>query len=149
LVLLLRALVGDALAATDLGERGQHGVAGQAGVAQHPGRLARDLQEGQEQVLGGDVLVRQAGGLGERLLQDLPGRGREVQLLLRAVHLGDTCQRLLGPVAKDPRGLAEPLEHRIDHAVGIGQEGIQHVSRFDQLVVPVTGQLLSGPQGLL
>ena len=57
LELVLRVLVGDAMAAAHLVERLEQLVAGGAGAAQCVARLPRMGGDGQHQVLGGDVLV--------------------------------------------------------------------------------------------
>ena len=63
LVLLLRVLVGHALTSAHLGERRQHAVTREAGLLEDACRARVDLEQRQQQVLGGDVLVGERFGL--------------------------------------------------------------------------------------
>ena len=88
LVLVLGALVGDALAAADLLQRLEHLLLGDPQRLEQCLRPALDLQEGQQQVLDRDVLVLHPLGLGLRGLEDLVELGADRQLA--AGHLGKT-----------------------------------------------------------
>ena len=118
LVLVLRVLVGHALAAADIGERRQDPIRRQAVLLQQAGagRAAGLAGDGEEQVLGADVLVLQPAGFG------LCQIGHQLQArrdggLRSAVHLrllADRGSRVAGERGRVELQLAQ---QRRDHAV--------------------------------
>jgi hypothetical protein len=123
LVLLLRVLAGHPVAAADLLEGAQQLV---------PGHL-QPVGQGQQQVLGGEVLVTEGLALVVTPLQHLAQVAAE--LGVGAVGLGQGGQRLLHPVAQLERGPPHLLEDGQDHALGLAQQGGEQVVGGDLGVV--------------
>ncbi len=90
----LRAGVGDGLVAADLHQRLQEDVPADAEALQHPGRRFVEVDDRQEQVLRGHVLVTELAGDGRGL-----GQGffhGVAQVGFRPLHLGQGGQFLIG-----------------------------------------------------
>ncbi len=142
LVLVLGVLVGDGLAAPDILEGDQRGLAGDTGVGQHPRGRVLAAQQAQEDVLRRHVLVRwELLHFLPRAVEQLDGGRGHPRFRRAAVDLGDPVEDLLGAVAKHARRPPELLQQRVDHAVRVGQQRMQDVGGFDQLVVALPGEL--------
>jgi hypothetical protein len=144
LVLVLRVLVGDAVRAADLGDRGGELVAGRAGID------ARVAREREQQVLRGDVLVPERAcllvGAAEQLDRGARhgGRGARVagdgrQLVERGVRL--RAHRL--------RIGADLAQHWDDDPLVLLEQREQQVVRRHLGVVARAREPLSGGEGLL
>ena len=150
LVGALRVLAGDALAAADGRERGEHTVARDAQPRQQFRCAAAVVAEQrQQQMLGADVVVvhRRCFALG--ILQDARGLPAQAGLGVAAVDLRSlrqvgfelalhgrrVCAGLLQDLRHDPFGLLEQRQ--------------QQVLRFDLVVVIGLRELLGGENGLL
>ena len=147
LVLLLGVLVGHPLAAADVLEGRQHGGVVDALDAEDLLGLALDLGQGQEQVLGGDVVVLEPVGLLLRRGQDVVGGPVHAQL--GAGRAGEPVQLGQQDLLEPGQLHAELLQQRVDDAVGLrGQPG-QQVQGQDLGVVVLLGELLSAGHRLL
>ena len=106
LVAVLGVRVAHGLVAADVLEDAQQRVARDAGAGERlaGGRLRADERE--QQVLGRDVLVLQALGLAQRLLEDAVELRRDVRL--RALRAGQGSERLLH-VGEDRPGVRAQL----------------------------------------
>ncbi len=133
---LLRVLAGDPATTADLGEGGERFVAGHAGTGQQLRRPSAVVAEHREQqMLGGDVLVRELFRLGGGRSEHARREGRETDLRSLREDLGQTLQRRVHLVTELLRLHAQVLQEREDDALGIRQEREQHVLRDDLLVV--------------
>ena len=120
-------------------------------LGQDPGRVAAGclLHDGQQQVLGRDVLVVQP-------LGDGVGTGQDVASLVRKAELRS--------LAGDPRQVAQPLAQRLrdgrrvlagllqdgrHHAIGLVDQGQQQVGGRQLGMALALGQLLRGQDRLL
>ena len=129
LVLLLGVLRGDAMAAPHLCHRGEQGLA-----------LDPDaVGEGEEEVLGGQVLVVQVGAGGVGVVD----HGLELarQAGLAAVGLGELGDGVRGRVAQLERRLAEPLEDGEDDALLLAEQGGEQVVGGDLRVALGLGRV--------
>ena len=137
----------DALAAADALQRLEDGLlAGGVALEQRLG-LAAGLGDAEEQVLGRDVLVAEAAGLGLGALDDALARGSRVSEppWIRA--------RLASAAASSPRNAgqvdAEPPERLgRDAVVGLDERAEQVLGVEDRALEPLGG-LLGGDDGLL
>ena len=115
--------------------------------SREPGGL---VGEGEQQVLGGDVLVAEPGHL---LLRPLEGpheclRGAQVGLGI-AAQAGQALDRVERALADRGDVGAELLEHRHDQAVLLVEQREQEVRRSDLGVAVLGGEPLGGGDGLL
>ena len=136
LVLVLRVLVGHPLAAADIGERRQDPIRRQAVLLQQAGagRSAGFAGDGEEQVLGADVLVLQAAGFGLCQIDDQLQARRDGRLR-PAVHLwlfADGSARVAGEHGRVELQLAQQGR---DHAVVLLDQCDQQMLRLDLLMV--------------
>ena len=138
---------GDALAAADALERLEDGLAA-GGVALEEGlALAADLGDGQQQVLGRDVLVAEAAGLVLGTLDDAPGaRIHRQRAALDPGAPGEDRRQL----AAEPGQVdAEPAERLgRDAVVGLDERG-QDVLGVEDRAVEALGGGLGREDGLL
>ena len=149
LVLLLRVLAGDPVAAPDLLQRGEHGVVGDAHAAEEVADAAGHLAHRQEQVLGGQVVVGERGALGVGRLEDAVPLGRELGLLGRlAVDLGQRRQGVVDPGAQRGARHADPLQHREDHALRLCHQRGEEVLGGDLRVALLARERLGGAERL-
>jgi hypothetical protein len=97
LVLVLGVLTRDAVAAAHVLEGGEHGVVGDAETAQQVTDSAGDLGHGEQDVLGRQVVVVEAGALLVSRLEDPVRLRRQLRLLGGlAVHLTSAASRCSG-----------------------------------------------------
>ncbi len=150
LELALGVLVGDALRAAHGGERLEDGVVGRAhggeGVA---GGVAFGFGEGEEEVLGGDVLVLEDVGLFGGAVEDLLQGGGHAGL---GVAAGDLGQLGDGGVRAGEELLhadACAFEHGQDDALAVFQQGGEQVHGQDFRVAVLGGHGGGGLDGLL
>src|SRR6185369_4925519 len=132
-VLALRLGRGDARAAADALHRLAHAVGPGAGAAQRVARGPLLLARGDEEVLGGHVLVLQLLRLVLGAVDELHDAVREVGL--GAVHLGHRAQLVLEARRHAPDVGADLLEHRPGDAVLLLEEGEDEVLHVHRLVV--------------
>ena len=125
LVLLLGVLARDPVAAAHVLERVEHGVVGDAEAAQEVADAAGHLGHREQHVLGGEVVVAEAGALLRRRPRAAgTRRGDELGLLGGLpVDLGQVRRARRRPgrarvLARD----ADALEHRQDDALGLAEE---------------------------
>ncbi len=151
LVLLLRVLIGHPLPPADLHQRRKHLLAGDPRLLQEPGHIGGAFQQGQEEMLGRNVLVRECRGLREGTLQDVARPRGQVRLLLSRprVDLGDSGQQLVRSIPQGARRLPELLKKRVHHALGVREQCEQDVRGLDLLLVAIGRQHLRGLQGFL
>ncbi len=140
---LLRVLRRDAMTAANVGERGQHAVAREAGVGEQALDRTVALEHREQEMLGGDVLVRQLLGLAAGGLQQARRRRRQADLHPFGVDLGLGVQGLVDLVAKLLRDHPQLMQEREHHTLGIGEQGVEHVLRLDLLMVPSRSLLVS------
>ena len=114
---LLGVLRRDAMAAANLRERGEHRVPGQPRVGEQTSRRAVALQHREEDVLRGDVLVRQLLGLAAGRLEQTSGRGRQADLDPFGVDLRLRREGLVHRVAELLRDHTQLMQEREDHAL--------------------------------
>ena len=133
---LLGVLRRDAMAASDLRERGEHRVPGQPRVGEQPSRRAVALQHREEDVLRRDVLVRELLGLAARRLEQTSGGGRQADLDPFGVDLRLRREGLVHRVAELLGDHTQLMQEREDHPFGVGEQRVQDVLRLDLLVVP-------------
>ena len=149
LVLLLGVLAGHAVAAAHLLERAEHGLVAHADAAEEVADPTSDLAHGEEQVLGGEVVVAQGGPLGVSGFEGgVRARGQLRLLGGLAVDLGDARQRVVDPVAQGPARDADALEDGEHHALGLREQARQQVLGRDLRVVQLARERLGGAQGL-
>ena len=123
LVLGLGILVGDALAAAHRVDALRDRLGRGAGVAQQaPHVVVAVLREGQQQVLGGDVLVLALLGVLEGRLQHPRERRGEARLGAPR-DLGQALEQALERLAQAVLGHAELLEDRYHRALRAGRAG--------------------------
>ena len=137
---------GDAVRPADLRDSLQERVAAGQEVAQSGGLV----REGEQEVLGGDVLVAEPGHL---LLRPLQGtheclRGPQVWIGI-AAQARQTVDRSERPLADRGDVGAELLEDRHDQAVVLIEQREQEVRRGDLCVAVLGGEPLGGGHGLL
>ena len=121
-------LVGDALVATDAGERLQDGgVRGAEGRKQLARGIALLLGEGEQEVLRRDVFVLEVGCFLEGAVEDLLHRVRKSGLRTGAADLGQRVQGVVGARQKLLRGHADLLQNRNDDAVLVLEQRREHV----------------------
>jgi hypothetical protein len=150
LVLALGVLIGHALAAAHRDQRVEHAIVGDAMPRQHfgAGRPAGFADQRQQQVLGADELVLEAGQFAFRLLQDAAEPRREAGVG-RAVGLGELVQQLLDVGAHDGRidlQLAQDVGH---DAARLRDQRRQQVLRIDLRMIGLFGRALGGGDRLL
>ena len=143
----LRVGRGHSLAAADALERLQDRLAS-GGVALEQGlALATDLGDPQEQMLGRDVLVAQASGLGLGRLDDALGARIEAQ---RATLDADPPGQDRGQFAAEPGQVdAQPAKRLRRDAVVRLEQGGQDVLRVEDRAVEALGGGLGGDDRLL
>ena len=113
LVLLFGVLARDAVAAADFLQRRQDRVVGDAEPAQEVAHAAGDVGHGEEEVLGGEVVVAEVAALGVGRFEHRVAVGGQLRLLGGlAVHLGQAGERLLDPVAHDLGSTRRPARAR-------------------------------------
>ncbi len=147
LVAVLGVRVGHALVPADLPEHLQHGVAGDSVALQGVGRRRLAVEQRQEQVLSGDVLVLERLGFAKGLLQEAIELRRDMggaSLRLRKggdrrLHFARQLTHV-GPELPQCRG---------DDPTFLGQQRGEKVLRRDLGVVALFGPRLGGSQGLL
>ncbi len=137
-------LAGDALAATNGGQRPQDGVLSDAVGREEAGRIAAvRAGQRQQQVLGADVLVAHAGGDLFRLVQGARQFARKPHLRRRAIDLRFALQL---PGQRQPHlpwiGLQFLDDLRHD-PIGLLKQRQQHVGRLDLAVAVLARQRLS------
>ena len=138
---------GDALAAADALQRLQDGLlAGAVALEQRLG-LAAGLGDAEEQVLGRDVLVAEAAGLGLGALDD--GLGARVEAQRAALDPGALGERRRELAAERGQVDAEPAERLgRDAVVGLDERAEEVLGVEDRALEPVGGGL-GGDDGLL
>ena len=137
LVAVLGVLAGDPVAAPDLAERGEQLLLADAEGGRH----------GEQEVLGGEVLVAELGALAVGVVEGgLQGPGEPD---LRAVGLGERGDGVVGGVAQRQGLLAHLGEHRQHDALVLAEEGGQQVIGGDLGVRAAPGQLGGGVERLL
>ena len=107
------------------------------------------LDQGEQQVLGGDVLVLEALGFAEGLIQNPGECAADPALVGPAVDLWDAAEQLVHPVSEGARHRAQALHHPEHHAVGLRQQCVEQVLGLDDLVVAVGGETLGAGERLL
>ena len=144
-------LAGHALAASDAGERLHDGRAVHPMLGQDLGGVAGGclLHDGQQQVLGRDVLVVQPLGNGMSTGQDVAGLVREAQLRSLAGDAGEVGQAFTQRLGNGCRVLAGLLQHGRHHAIRLVDQGQQQVGRGQLGMALALGQLLRGQDRLL
>ena len=150
LVLALGVLVGDPLAATDRHQRLEHAVVGDAVTRERlgAGRSAGFADQRQQQMLGADELVLEAGQLAFGLLQDAAETRREAGVG-RAVGLGQLVQQLLR-VGADHARVDLQLAQDVGHdAARLRDQRRQEVLRIDLRMVGLFGRALGRGDRLL
>ena len=144
----LRVFRRHALAPSDLGQGCEDFLLTDADGRQNPGGRAGWLgrEDGEQQVLGGNVLVvhplRQRMAVGQDAARVL-GQGQ-----LGAGDLGKLGQLLADPFGQGRRVVARPFQHGGNHAFGLLHERVQQVQRLQLGMAFPLGQLLRSLDGL-
>ena len=144
LVLGFGILVGDALRSAHRGQRLQNGVVGRALPGQDLlRRIALQLRDGQQQVLGRNVLVLEVGGFLEGAFQKFVGRLGERGL--RGSAAGNLRQALDLAVDLAEHGLrtdADLLQHRRHDAFFVLEQRRQQMQRQQFRIAVLGGELV-------
>ena len=149
LVLLLGVLTGHSVAPTHLLQRRQHGVACDAQAPEEVAHAARDVGHREQEMLGREIVVTEVGALSVCRFERRVCVLRELRLLRGlSVHLRESAQQLVHPVAHDLARHADALEHGEDHALGLRDECGEQVLGRDLGVVVLPRQRLGGTQRL-
>jgi hypothetical protein len=149
LVLGLGVLVGDLLAPAHVGDGGEHGLAGDAGLGEQLGGRAGALGQRDQEVLGRDVLVLHRRGLAAGALDEAGELRADGGLLAGAVDLRDALDGLGDLGAQRPGVRADLADDREHDAIGVAEQREQQVLGLDPLVVGGEGAALRGGQRLL
>ena len=147
LILFLGILVRDPLPAAHLLEGGEDVALFGAGGGEDALGVVLRLRQGEQHVLGGDVLVAEPVGLLVGDAEDLLRAA--VHADLRAGRAGQTLQALLHEVAQVGKVDADLLQQRLNDALLLFQQRSQHVNGEDFGVVALLGNLLRPQHGLL
>ena len=146
LVLVLGILVGHALGAAHLDERlvdrlRRHARRGERA----PGRAVAVLGDGDQQVLGGDVLVLEPLGLAAARARARARRRSPRYCAAAAAHLGQLARARPRAALDSASGArAELGEERAHHALLLLEQRQQQVLGLDGLVLVLVGQRLRG-----
>ena len=128
LVFRFRILVGDALIAAHGGERLEHGIVGGAVTGEQiVSPVATLVGHGQQQMLGGDVLVLEVIRLFESLVEQALRGGGKAGLCCAAGDARQIFQNLVGLRQDCLRTGADFLQHRSNNALPVLQQRDQQV----------------------
>jgi hypothetical protein len=128
LILGFGILVGDFLRAADGGQSFQNRVVGCAVTGEDLlGRILLEMRDGQQQVLGGDVLVLEVGGFFEGLLEQLVGGVRERGLRRLAGNFGKLFDFAIDIAENGLRADADFFEHGRNDAFFVFEQRRQQV----------------------
>ena len=142
LVLLLRILIGDPLAAAYFLQRLVDTVGRDTVLGEHATDAVALAGKRPQQVLRRHVLVLEALGLGLSALERRAQPLAEVVLATAAPHGGQALERLLERTLDDLGARAELGEDRADHTLALLEQRQQQVLRLHRLVVVLVGQRL-------
>src|SRR6185295_2444990 len=149
LILLLGVLVRHPLGAAHLDEGAVDGLGGHAVGGEDAGGAAGFLlRDGDEEVLGRDVLVLQPLRFFPRAIDHALEAGRGVRAP-SALHLRELRDLGLYLGRHRVRPRAELGEQRAHHALLLLEQGEQQMLRLDRLVVALVGERLGGLHRLL
>ena len=141
LKLRLGRCIGHTGRSPDLGKRLQDLFSRGAGSTEDPGRLRVGLVgDGEEEMLGGQVLILEPLHLGPGHIQDLLQSRAEIGL--GAVHLGEAVERCLQVSGDAGRVCAQSQQERRHGPVLLFQEREQQVFGEDFLVLRLLGKRL-------
>ena len=145
LVLGFGILVGDFLRAAHRGQRLEDGIVSRALPGQNLlGRVALQVRDGQQQVLGRNVLVLEIGGFLESALQKFVGRLGEADL--RSSAAGNFRQALDLAISLAQHGLrtnADFLQHGQNDALFVFEQRRQQMQRQQFRVAVLGGEVVA------